>query len=128
MTVVLTDNLETFHCAMDGVQRRRVVMTGPCDNTAHLTVRGSLDSTSGTIAGKFRLQTAAVHAQAPEAWLVHAHEAELNRRTARLNTGTRQPRRADHLTLATLGRRGRGGPHPRTPGRDSCPSSLMCPR
>ena len=53
VTVVLTDNLETFHCAMDGVQRRRVVMTGPCDNTAHLALRGSLDSTSGTIAGRF---------------------------------------------------------------------------
>src|SRR5205823_11729487 len=34
MTVVLTDNLETFHCAMDVVQRRRVVMTGPCENMA----------------------------------------------------------------------------------------------
>src|SRR5438132_818641 len=30
VTVLLTDNLETFHCAMDGVQRRRVVMSGPC--------------------------------------------------------------------------------------------------
>jgi hypothetical protein len=51
MTVVLTE--ETFHCTMSGVQRRRVVMTGPCDNTAHFTLRGALDVTSGTIAGRF---------------------------------------------------------------------------
>src|SRR5947208_9871630 len=51
VTVVLTE--ETFHCTMNGVQRRRVVMTGPCDNTGHLTLRGSFDSTSGTIAGRF---------------------------------------------------------------------------
>src|SRR2546427_1820393 len=64
MTVVLTE--ETFHCTMSGVQRRRAVMTGPCDNTAHLTLPGALDATSGTIAGRFVYKPPPSMRKAPE--------------------------------------------------------------
>ena len=50
LTVVTSE--ETFHCTANGHQRRRVVITAPCDNTGRLTLRGTLDAGSGTLSGK----------------------------------------------------------------------------
>jgi hypothetical protein len=50
LTFVTTE--ETIHCTVSGLQRRRVLMTAPCDNAGHARFKGVLDAAAGTISGR----------------------------------------------------------------------------
>lgn len=51
-TLTFVTSEETVHCTVSGRQRRRVLVTAPCDNTGHARFKGRLDAVAGTLSGK----------------------------------------------------------------------------